>query len=111
MHDPLVGELAVGLENAELYAEARERLAELSTVIEVARLVSSSLDLEEVLGTGAEHLMRTLQGSECTVLLKNPRGQLLRRAASRGPVIGPPVLSLGEPSLAAQAREIGRAHV
>jgi PAS domain S-box-containing protein len=101
----LAGELAVGLENARLYAEARQRLAELSTVIDVARVVSSSLDLEEVLLAGAEHLRRTLAASACTILLDDFRSQELRRAASHGPPIGPPRIPLADPSLGREALE------
>jgi PAS domain S-box-containing protein len=96
----LGGELAVGLENAELYAEARSRLSELSTVIDVARVVSSSLDLEEVLLAGAEHLKQTLRASGCTILLDDVRRHELRRAAFRGAPIGPPTVPLAERSLA-----------
>ncbi|WP_242393604.1 GAF domain-containing protein [Anaeromyxobacter oryzisoli] len=99
----LAGELAVGLENAELYAEARQRLSELSTVIDVARVVSSSLELEEVLALGAQHLRRTLAGSACTILLDDVRHAELRRAASSGPPIGPAAIALSEGSLAREA--------
>jgi PAS domain S-box-containing protein len=98
-------QLAVAIENARLYQAARDRLAELSAVIDVARVVSSSLELEEVLGAGAEHLMRTLDSPACTILLGDGRGQALRRAASRGPEVGAERLSLAEPSLARAALE------
>ncbi len=95
--------LAVAIENARLYAEARGRLSELSTVIDVARVVSSSLDLDEVLAVGADHLKRTLGGSACTVLLEELRPRELRRAASRGEPIGPERISLDAESLAREA--------
>ncbi len=101
----VANQLAVALENAELSAEASGRLHELSTVIDVARVVSSSLDLEEVLAAGAEHLKQTLQASACTILLDDYRRRELRRAASRGAVIGPDTVSLAEPSLAREALE------
>ncbi|ABS28329.1 GAF domain-containing protein [Anaeromyxobacter sp. Fw109-5] len=98
-------QLAVAIENARLYQAARNRLAELSAVIDVARVVSSSLELEEVLGAGAEQLMRTLESPACAILLGDGRGQALRRAASRGALIGAERLSLAEPSLARAALE------
>jgi GAF domain-containing protein len=101
----VANQLAVAIENARLYAEARGRLQELGTVIDVARVVSSSLDLEEVLGAGAEHLARTLGGSACTILLEDLRAQELRRAATRGGPVGPDRVRLDEPSLPRDALE------
>jgi len=98
-------QLAVAIENARLYAEARGRLSELSTVIDVARVVSSTLDLEEVLTAGAEHLKVTLRATACTILLEDLERQELRRAAHRGPPIGPEALPLGSRSLALDALE------
>jgi PAS domain S-box-containing protein len=100
----VANQLAVAIENARLYAEARGRLAELSTVIEVARVVSSSLDLEEVLRLGAEHLTRTLQGTGCTILLEDHRNRELRRAVSTGRAAAAPVVTEAESTLAADAR-------
>ena len=84
----VAGRLALAIENARLYAEARGRLSELSTVIDVARVISSSLDLEKVLTAGAEHLKETLRAEACTILLEEPEGGVLRRAAHRGPPVG-----------------------
>jgi PAS domain S-box-containing protein len=98
-------QLAVAIENARLYAEARGRLSELSTVIDVARVVSSTLDLEEVLTAGAEHLKVTLRAQACTILLDDLQRQELRRAAHRGPPIGPEALPMGIRSLARDALE------
>jgi PAS domain S-box-containing protein len=99
----VANQLAVALENARLYAEARGRLSELSTVIDVARVVSSSLELEEVLAAGAQHLRQTLGGSACTILLDDVRRAELRRAASSGAPIGPASVPLAAPSLARDA--------
>jgi PAS domain S-box-containing protein len=96
-------QLAVAIENARLYADARGRLSELSTVIEVARVVSSTLDLEQVLTAGAEHLKVTLRATACTILLEDLEKQELRRAAHRGLPIGPESLPLGRRSLAIDA--------
>ena len=101
----VANQLAVAIENARLYQAARDRLAELSAVIDVARVVSSSLELEEVLGAGAEQLMRTLESPACSILLGDIRGRVLRRAAFRGAPLGAERLSLEEPSLARAALE------
>ncbi|HEY6098831.1 MAG TPA: GAF domain-containing protein, partial [Anaeromyxobacter sp.] len=100
----VANQLAVAIENARLYAEARGRLREISTVIDVARVVSSSLDLEEVLGAGADHLQATLDASACSILLLDGRGDL-RRAASRGPDVGPDRVAHEGPSLPREALE------
>jgi PAS domain S-box-containing protein len=101
----VANQLAVALENARLYAEARGRLSELTTVIDVARVVSSSLDLEEVLLAGAEHLKQTLRAEGCTILLESARRRELRRAAHRGAPLGPEAVPLQERSLAREALE------
>ncbi len=99
----LGGELAMALESAELHAEARRRLAELSAIIDVARVVSSSLDLDRVLELGAEHLKGTVGGDGCTVLLADHRAGVLRRAAWRGDPLEREAVPLDTSSLARDA--------
>jgi PAS domain S-box-containing protein len=99
----LAGELAMALENAELHAEARRRLGELSAIIDVARVVSSSLDLDRVLEMGAEHLKGTVGGDGCTVLLADHRAGVLRRAAWRGEPLEREAIPLDAASLARDA--------
>jgi signal transduction histidine kinase len=91
--------LAAVMESRGLLADLRQRLEELTTVIEVARIVSSSLDLEQVLGAGAEHLQATLGAAGCSILLVDARSNELRRAASRGAPVGPDRVAIGAPSL------------
>jgi len=105
----IANQLAVAIENARLYQAARDRLSELATVVDVARVISGSLDLDRVLEAGAEHLKRTLRGSSCTILLVDPGAQVLRRAASRGGAIGAEALPLDAPSLARDALEAAAA--
>ncbi len=90
-------------ESAELHAEGRRRLAELSAIIDVARVVSSSLDLDRVLELGAEHLKGTVGSDGCTVLLADHRAGVLRRAAVRGEPLGREGVPLDAPSLARDA--------
>ena len=68
----LAGELAVGLENAELYAEARRRVEELSLLNEMGRTVAASLDLDQVLREGVEAARRLLRASRGRVVLYDP---------------------------------------
>jgi signal transduction histidine kinase len=91
--------LAAAMESRALLSDLRQRIGELTTVLEVARIVSSSLDLEEVLGVGAEHLKATLGAVGCSILLEDARAHELRRAASRGEPVGPDRVPLDAPSL------------
>jgi PAS domain S-box-containing protein len=97
--------LAAAMESRALLSDLHQRLDELRTVIDVARIVSSSLDLEEVLAAGAEHLKATLGAAGCSILLEDPRAKELRRAASRGAPVGPDRVPLAVPSLLHEALE------
>jgi len=99
----LGGELALALENAELHAGARRSLSELTAIVDMARALSSSLDLDRVLEIGAEHLRQTLAGDRCTVLLADVRAGVLRRAAHCGPPLERESVPLEAPSLARDA--------
>ncbi len=103
----LGSELALALENAELHAGARRNLAELSAIIETARVVSSELDRDRVLDLGAEHLRQTVGGEGCTILSVDRRAGQLRRVAHRGPPLERPALPLDAPTLAAEALASG----
>jgi GAF domain-containing protein len=87
----LAGELAVGLENAELYAEARARVEELSLLNEMGRTVAASLDLDQVLRDGVEAARKLLGASRGAVLLYDPVASELRLAAGTG--LGPDELA------------------
>ena len=65
----VASQLSLGVENARLYEEARQRVAEFGLVYEVGRKVAGSLDLQHVLDEGAESLRRTLAATNCFVLL------------------------------------------
>jgi len=73
----LAGALGVGVENAELYAEAHRRVEELSLLNEVGRAVAGSLDLGAVLreaAAGARRLVGTSRGY--VILYDAARGEL-----------------------------------
>ena len=98
-------QLAVAIDNARLYAEAQRRLADVAAVNDLARVASSSLELDQVLEAGAEHMMRTLDAAGCCVLLADARGLELRRAAVRGQVIDLEAVPLDRPSIFCEALE------
>jgi signal transduction histidine kinase len=54
----LAGALGVGVENADLYADARRRVEELSVLNEAGRAIGGSLDLDEVRRQAAEAARR-----------------------------------------------------
>jgi len=81
----LAGEAAVGLENAELYAEARRRVEELSLVNEVGRSLVATLELNQVLEAGVRNLARIVDAPDGYLLLADERRErMVVRAASGG---------------------------
>jgi len=56
----IVGQLAVAVQNARLYVETQTRLTELSTLNQVSRAISSSLDLDLVFRAVREQLVQAL---------------------------------------------------
>ena len=77
----LASSLAVGLENAELYAEARGRVEELSLLNDVGRTVAGTLDVEQVLAAGVDAARRVLSASGGVVFLYDPVQDELRLGA------------------------------
>jgi signal transduction histidine kinase len=73
----LAGALGIGLENAELYADARRRVEELFVLNEVGRAVGGSLELADVLRAAAEGARRLVRTSRAFVVLHDPaRGEV-----------------------------------
>ncbi len=102
----LASSAAVGLENAELHAEARRRMADLSLVYEMGRTVAASLDLEQVLRDGAEAVRRLVDASQAMVLLLDPARRVLRFGSSTQELpadLRAFQMPLDSPSLASQA--------
>jgi PAS domain S-box-containing protein len=102
----LASSAAMGLENAELHAEARRRVADLSLVHEMGRTVAASLDLDRVLHDGAEAIRRLVDTSQCVVLLLDPARRELRYGSSTADLpadLRAFRMPLDSPSLASQA--------
>ena len=78
--------MAIGLENALLHVETRQRAEELAMLDEVGRSVSASLDLREVLRQGAESTRRLLGASDCLVTLLDRQRQELWVGAHSGEI-------------------------
>ena len=102
----LAGPLAVQVESASLYAEARRRVEELSLLLDVGRAVTASLELDAALDTSAEILARLLDASNCFIMLLDPQRTTLVGAASANPALRESFRSvrigLDEPSIVAR---------
>jgi PAS domain S-box-containing protein len=80
----LAGTLGVGVENAELYADARRRVEELFVLNEVGRAVAGSLDLAEVLREAAEGARRIARTTRGFVILYDARAGEMTFGAGAG---------------------------
>lgn len=82
----ILGEqLAVHVENARLYHDARLHLEETRMLLDVGRAVTASLELEARLTTSAEVLTRLLEASNAFVLLLDESSQELFGVTSSNP--------------------------
>ncbi len=102
----LAGALGVGIENAELYADARRRVDELSALNEanarlyletrrraeelgllheVGRSLVETLDIEQVLSAGVRNLARIVDAPDAYLALLTPDGAHLELRAVAGP--------------------------
>jgi PAS domain S-box-containing protein len=84
----LAGALGVGMENAELYGDARRRVEELFILNEVGRSVAGSLDVDAVLREAAEGARRIVRTSRAYVVLHDPGQGELRFGAGAGTPAG-----------------------
>ncbi|BDG10165.1 GAF domain-containing protein [Anaeromyxobacter paludicola] len=80
----LAGEAAMGLENAELYGQERQRAEELGMVLEVGRSLVSTLDLGAVLDAGVRNLVRIVEATDAYLLLPDAAGERLEIRAVAG---------------------------
>jgi signal transduction protein with GAF and PtsI domain len=96
----LIGDLAAGaLEKAELYDNMRRQIAELSTLAEVSRTITSPLYLDEMLGLIVEMAAQTMNAKVCSLmLLDEAKGELVIRATQSlsQDYINKPPLRVGE---------------
>jgi signal transduction histidine kinase len=83
----IASQLAVAVDNARLYQEARRRAEELALLHEVGRSLVASLDIETVLQAGVRNLARMVDAPAAMLALATPDGQALELRAVWG---GPP---------------------
>lgn len=86
LHDQLALEKTRLLETMQQQAqETRQKLAEAAIMAEVSRTISSQLTQQELLPHLSKHLAHILDGSGSFIVLRDPRTDELRLAATHGP--------------------------
>ena len=78
----LVELAAKAIENARLYAESVARTRDVERLLGVSRIVSSTLDLDEVLRILAATMVDSLQAAYCHISLLDENGEMLAIKAS-----------------------------
>jgi GAF domain-containing protein len=81
----LAAQAAVAIENALLFQETQQELAETAILAEVSHTISSRLTREELLPYLADKLARILDGTSCYIVLRAPHTGKLQPAAAYGP--------------------------
>ncbi|MCX7680542.1 MAG: GAF domain-containing protein [Anaerolineae bacterium] len=76
--------LAAIVENARLHQETTRRLAEMTTLYDLAQRMNSSLDLQDVLKTIVTSLKDTLKCRGCSIALLDPTHEVLEIAMAAG---------------------------
>ncbi len=75
---------ATAIEKAQLFAETKRRLTEVTTLYNLANQVSSSLELERVLEIIAEALRQAVNCRGCVLFLLNQESEMLEIKAAAG---------------------------
>ena len=79
----LASQAAVAIENALLFQETQQELAEMAVLAEVSRGISSHLTQEELLPYVAQNLARILNGDSCLIMLRDSHTGELESAYER----------------------------
>ncbi len=80
----ITSQAALAIENARLYSEATARLDQLSSLREIDKAISGSLDLRLILKILLGHVIQQLDIDAAAVLLINPESQILEFMAGQG---------------------------
>ncbi len=80
----LAGELAVGLENTDLYADLRRRVEELSLLHDVGRSLVATLDIKHVLERGVHNLARIVDAPHASLALASDDEKYIEVCAVAG---------------------------
>ena len=80
----LAAQIAPGIENAYLYREAEQRAREIEVIDEIARIVTSSLRIEEVYERFDAEVKRLIDSDRMSVILADQATQMAVRAYTAG---------------------------
>ena len=80
----LAANIGTAIQNARLYGESQRRATEMSTLAEVGREISATLDLDALLGRIVERAMALLDGTSAAVFLPVDGGDTFRATAAVG---------------------------
>ena len=80
----IASQMAIALQNARLYTEARQQAEELAALNAVAARLAQTLDLNEVLNTAIEEVVRVLNVEAAAVSLLDEQRRELTIRAQRG---------------------------
>jgi signal transduction histidine kinase len=75
--EAISGQVAVAIDNARLFAEARQRAAEVSALLSTTLAVTSPLDLDGRLQAIAEHARHLVEADSCTIYQLSPDSKVL----------------------------------
>jgi len=82
--EALADQLAIAIDNARLYEETQQRLAEVSTLYQLAQQVNTSLDIQEVLDSIVWSLKQAMGCRGCSIALIDQVGNVLEIHAAAG---------------------------
>src|SRR5206468_1042444 len=91
------------IDKARLHREAERKLREVSALFEVSNVLTSTLDLDEVLQLVVDRLVRVYAGASGTIVLRDDDGG--SRVRARSGDLGKPALQAAQRALA-EARPI-----
>lgn len=77
-------QVGLALSNARLHHDLNLRLKELTTLIEMSRIVNSTLDVGTVLNAVADQILSVAGFERCAVFLSSDKGQTLMPVVARG---------------------------
>ena len=82
--ESMAAQVAIALDNARLLEQAQEQLSRLAALHDIDLVINSSLDLRVTLNILLDQVVDKLAIDAASVLLFNPRTQMLEYAAGRG---------------------------
>ncbi len=82
--ESIAAQAAIALENAHLLEQTRHQIDRLAALHDIDLVINSSLDLRVTLNILLDQVVEKLDVDAATVLLLNPRSQMMEYAAGRG---------------------------